>query len=101
MRLFRRWALLLFLYVTIDFMDPSIPGVVQLKSNPSGDLLAMEPTLRGGRADYRDEHVATNICASTRPSAPRSTCRKILKHDDSASLTPSSSSDSSPIPASS
>jgi len=109
LRLSRHWALLLFLYIAADFMDPSIPGVfffdsrvlfvdgvVQLKSHASRDLAAIEPTAFGRSAGYRVENVAATVRVSTRPSLPRQTPWKNLKHDDSGSFASSSPSDSSP-----
>jgi len=111
LRLSRHWALLLFLYVAADFMDPSIPGAfffdgevlfidgaVQLKSNASRDLAATKPMLLGGSADYYDENAAAKVRAFTRPSLPQQTRWKNLKHDDSASFASSSPPDSSPTP---
>lgn len=113
-RLPHHWALLLFLYVAADLMDPAVPGVfffdserlfvdgvVQLKSHASRDLAAPEPTLFGRSADYGVESTAASVRASTRPSLPRLMRWKNLKRDDSASFASSSPSDSSPTPPSS
>jgi hypothetical protein len=104
-----QWALLLFLYIAFDFMDPSIPGVfffdsdelfvdgvVQLKSHTSRDLAATEPTAFGRSASYAVEKVAVTTRFSTRPSLSRQTHWKNVKHDDSASLGSASPTDSSP-----
>jgi hypothetical protein len=108
----RRWLLLLLLYVAIDFMDPSIPGVfffdtefffvdgvVQAKSNAFSNLAAAQPTALRAAVDYDDEVPRVNRQASAR--APAQTHWKRLKHDDSASFGSVSPADSSPTPPSS
>jgi hypothetical protein len=92
-------------------MDPSIPGVfffdsdelfvdgaVQFKSLTSRDLAVTTPTLFGRSGGDRVDNVATTERVSTRPSLPRHTSWKALKHDDSASFALASPADSSPTP---
>jgi hypothetical protein len=103
-------ALLLLLYVTADFMDPSIPGVFSfandalfvdgvVKSNVSADLTLTAPMMpSGGPADCDDENAAAKVRIVARPLRPRHVLWKNLKHDDSASFASSSPPDSSPTP---
>lgn len=104
-------TLLLLLYVTADFMDPSVPGVfffdndvlfvdgvVQLKSNASADLTPTEPMPLGGSADCDDQNAAAKVSAGARPPRPQHVLWKNLKHDDSASFASSSPPDSSTTP---
>jgi hypothetical protein len=106
----RHWALLLLLYVAIDFTDPSIPGVfffdteaffvdgvVQAKSDAANNLAAVEPMRFGGTVDG-DEIADASLRVPARPPVPPPLRWNTLKHDDSASFT-SSSPDSSPTPA--
>jgi hypothetical protein len=101
----------LLLYITVDFMDPSIPGVfffdndilfvdgmIQLKSNASTDLTPTEPMPLGGPADCDDENMAAKVRAIARSPRPQRMLWKNLKHDDSASFASSSPPDSSPTP---
>jgi hypothetical protein len=111
-RLPRHWALLFLLYVTIDFLDPSIPGVfffeteslfvdgvVQARSADSNNLAAAEPMRFGGTVDRDDEIAGASLRVSARPPVPRQTHWKNLKHDHSASFASSLAPDSSPTPA--
>jgi hypothetical protein len=105
-------VLLLLLYVTADFMNPSIPGafsfenndlfvdgVAQLKSNALADLTPTASMMPLGRpADCDDENTAATARTVARPSRPRHMFWKNLKHDDSASFASSSPPDSSPTP---
>src|SRR5712691_5053018 len=92
-------TLLLSLYITVDFMDPSIPaafffdndvlfvdGVVQLKSNALTDLTPTEPMPVGGPAERDDENAAAKVRTVARPLRPQHVLWKNLKHDDSASF---------------
>lgn len=107
----RRWALLLCLYIAVDFMDPSIPGVfffdsevlfvdavIQLKSNASRDRAASDPMPLMGSTGYDDENATASVRAFTRASRPRQTRRKNPKPDDSASFESSSPPDALPTP---
>jgi hypothetical protein len=98
------------LYIAADFMDPSIPGVfffdsdelfvdgaVQFKSHTSKDLAVTTPTLFGRSGGVGADKVSI-VRVSTRPSLPRHTHWKALKHDDSASFALASPADSSPTP---
>jgi hypothetical protein len=102
-------ALLLLLYITADFMDPSIPGVFSfeddalfvdgvVKSNASADLTLTAPTPSAGPADRDDGNAAAKVRIVARPLRPQHTLWKNLKHDDSASFASSSPPDSSPTP---
>jgi hypothetical protein len=108
----RHWALLFLLYVTIDFLDPSIPGVfffdtesffvdgvVQAKSTDSNNLAAAEPVRFGGTVDRNDEIAGASLRVSARSPVARQTHWKSLKRDHSASFASSSTPDSSPTPA--
>jgi hypothetical protein len=103
--------LLLLLYVTADFMDPSIPGVfffdndvlfvdgaIQFKSDASTDLTPTEPIPFGGQAYCDDENATAKARAIAQPSRSQRVLWKNLKHDDSASFASSSPPDSSPTP---
>ncbi len=107
----RHWALVLFIYIGVDFMDPSIPGVfffdsdalfvdgvVQAKSNSATTNLAItEPMPFEGTAHRRDGSPAIQGRAVSRPARPQYLPRKNLKHEDSSSFT--LPPDSSPNPA--
>ena len=110
----RHWALLLLLYVAIDVMDPSIPGVfffenetffvdgaVQTKSTASKDLAAAEPIPFGSTLDHDYEGAGASLRVSARSPVPPQIRWNNLKHDDSASFASSSPPDSSPTPPSS
>jgi hypothetical protein len=103
-------ALLLLLYITADFMDPSIPGVfsfendalfvdgvVQLKSSASADLTPTAPLMPSAGPADRDD-AAAKVRVVARPLRPQHALWKNLKHDDSASFASSSPPDSSPTP---
>jgi hypothetical protein len=107
----RHWIALLLLYVALDFMDPSIPGVfffdtqaffvdgvVQTKSSASSNLVAAEPTPLGGSVDYDDGNGAARRLTSARPQHPPQARWKNLTRDDSASFASSSPRDSPPTP---
>ena len=106
----RRWLLLLLLYVTIDFMDSSIPGlfffdadfffvdgVVQAKSTASSNLAATQPMPLLATVNLDDEGPSISAQVSARPVMGRLPWKK-LKHDDSASFGSASPADSSPTP---
>jgi hypothetical protein len=109
----RHWLLLLLLYVAIDFMDPSIPGVfcfdtefffvdgvVHAKLDASRNLVAAEPTALWPTVNHDDPAPSVNAQLSARPVSAQPHRQK-LKHDDSASFGSVSSSDSVPTPPSS
>ncbi len=103
--------LLLLLYITADFIDPSVPGVfffdndvlfvdgvIQFKSDASTDRTPLEPMPLGLPADCDDENSAAKVRAGARPLRPQHVLWKNLKHDDSASFASSSPPDSSHTP---
>jgi hypothetical protein len=109
----RQWTLLLLLYITVDFMDPSIPGVfffdndalfvdgvVQAKSTASTHLVTTEPAPFEG-PPHDAEDAAAKLQVVPRPSRPQYLPWKNLKRDDSGSFASSSPPDSSPTPPSS
>lgn len=106
-----RWALLLFLYVAADLIDPSIPGVfslestglfvdgvVQLKSSSSRDHATTQPLVLGGAASYDSDRAAATVRSSPRRTWPRRMRWKNVKRDDAASFGSPSSPDSAPTP---
>jgi len=103
----RHWVLLLTLYLGVDFMDPSIPGVfffetealfmdgvVEAKSTTACDLAVAEPAAGVDWAEAVDTAAPAQRCAD----APRLVLPhwrgRPLKHDDSPSFASPSSPDS-------
>jgi hypothetical protein len=112
-RLPRHWTLLLLIYITVDFMDPSIPGVfffgsdelfvdgaIQAKSDASTHLATPEP-VPFQEPTHDSEDIAAKRQVVSRSSGPQYLSWKNLKHDDSSSFACSSPPDSSPTPPSS
>jgi hypothetical protein len=110
-RLFRRWTLLLLLYIVADFADPSIPGVfffdsgalfidgvVQVKSSASDDVTVAQPTPLRSTVACHDEHVFAKARIGARPSLQRPVRWPNVKRDDSASFASSAEPDSAPTP---
>jgi hypothetical protein len=108
LRFSRRWTLLLLIYIAIDFMDPSIPGVfffdndalfmdgaVQAKSDAPTHLATLERVPFEGTPHDREAAVAS-LQGVPQPSRPQYPRWKNLKHDDSSSF--ASPPDSSPAP---
>jgi hypothetical protein len=108
-RLTRYCALLVFVYITADFMNPSVPGVfffdndaffvdgvIQVKSNASADRTPTEPKPFAFWADYVDTSSAAKVRAVARPTRPQHLLWKNLKRDDSRSFASSSPPDSAP-----
>lgn len=106
-RLSRHWALLLMLYVAIDFMNPTLPGVfyfdsgtlfvdgvVQAKSTTSGPLETIQPM---GVGDQRIDDDKTAAVPTSQPPRVWHRPWSNLKRNDSALFSSSSSApDSSP-----
>jgi len=104
------FKLFLLIYITADFLDPSIPavfffegnifidGVVRAKTTAgsAGEDLAMEPMPSGAPADSDDGTAAIKVRTVTRSLRPQQVVWKDLNHDDSDS--PSSLADSAPTP---
>ena len=107
----RLLPLLLLLYITVDFMDPSVPGVfffdndalfvdgvVQVKAHASRDLTPIEPIRSGAKADCTYDTSAAKLRNTAQSLRLQHTRWRSFRHDDSVSFDSSSPSDSSPIP---
>lgn len=106
----RRWTLLLLLYVAIDLMDPSLPGVfffeseslfvdgaVQARAERPADLAVTEPLALAATMDRDDEPAAVKVRISLPPTPRVQSPWKHLKHDDSGSFPSSAPPDPDPL----